>query len=103
MNLGLDDEIGTLDPGRWADLVVLDPTATPVLEARHARDALDRTRPDALLSNSTQWVEVLDQLWQTRRRCRGIHVDENWYKYGDLPHDLAIDAEPAGRLVERTR
>ena len=36
VNLGLDDEIGTLDPGRWADLVVLDPTATPVLEARHA-------------------------------------------------------------------
>ena len=36
VNLGLDEEIGTLDPGRWADLVVLDPTATPVLEARHA-------------------------------------------------------------------
>ena len=36
VNLGLDDEIGTLEPGRWADVVVLDPTATPVLEARHA-------------------------------------------------------------------
>ena len=36
LNLGLDEEIGTLDPGRWADLVVLDPTATPVLAARHA-------------------------------------------------------------------
>ena len=36
VNLGLDEEIGTLEPGRWADLVVLDPTATPVLEARHA-------------------------------------------------------------------
>ena len=35
-NLGLDEEIGTLDPGRWADMVVLDPTATPVLHARHA-------------------------------------------------------------------
>ena len=35
-HLGLDEEIGTLEPGRWADLVVLDPTATPVLEARHA-------------------------------------------------------------------
>ena len=35
-NLGLDAEIGTLDPGRWADMVVLDPTATPVLHARHA-------------------------------------------------------------------
>ena len=36
VNLGLDDEIGSLEPGRWADVVVLDPAATPVLEARHA-------------------------------------------------------------------
>ena len=35
-HLGLDDEIGALEPGRWADLVVLDPAATPVLRARHA-------------------------------------------------------------------
>ena len=25
MNLGLGDEIGTLDAGKWADIVVLDP------------------------------------------------------------------------------
>ena len=36
MHLGLDDEIGTLEAGRWADLTVLDPTATPVLADRHA-------------------------------------------------------------------
>ena len=35
-HLGLDQEIGTLDPGRWADVVVLDPQATPVLRTRHA-------------------------------------------------------------------
>ena len=33
--LGLDDEIGSLAPGRWADIVVLDPTATPTLRDRH--------------------------------------------------------------------
>ena len=32
--LRLDGEIGTLDAGRWADVVVLDPQATPVLAAR---------------------------------------------------------------------
>ena len=32
--LRLDAEIGTLDAGRWADVVVLDPWATPVLAAR---------------------------------------------------------------------
>ena len=36
MRLGLGDEIGTLEPGRWADIVVLDPAATPVLADRHA-------------------------------------------------------------------
>ena len=72
-----------------------------------AREALDRARPDALLVYSTQWIAVLDQLWQLRARCRGIHVDENWYEYGDLAYDLAIDlaidTELAGRLVEGTR
>ena len=36
VHLGLDDEIGTLEAGRWADLVVLDPAATPVLKERRA-------------------------------------------------------------------
>ncbi len=36
INLGLGDEIGTLDAGKWADIVVLDPAATPVLRERHA-------------------------------------------------------------------
>ena len=35
LRLGLDDRIGSLDPGRWADLVVLDPAATPVLADRN--------------------------------------------------------------------
>ena len=47
VNLGLDDEIGTLEPGRWADLVVLDPAATPVLRARHA---LSENLEDTLLA-----------------------------------------------------
>lgn len=34
--LGQLDEIGVLEAGRWADLVVLDPRATPVLAARNA-------------------------------------------------------------------
>ena len=47
VRLGLADEIGTLDPGRWADIVVLDPSATPVLEARQA---LSRNLEDTLFT-----------------------------------------------------
>ena len=36
LHLGLEEEIGVLEPGRWADVVVLDPLATPVLRARQA-------------------------------------------------------------------
>ncbi|MDD9985091.1 MAG: amidohydrolase family protein, partial [Spirochaetaceae bacterium] len=37
--LGLDDQIGSLEPGRWADVLVLDPVATPVLAARNELSA----------------------------------------------------------------
>ncbi len=36
LQLGLEQEIGTLEPGRWADLVVLDAMATPELKDRAA-------------------------------------------------------------------
>ena len=35
--LALDERIGTIAPGREADLVVLDPAATPILKLRNAR------------------------------------------------------------------
>jgi guanine deaminase len=33
--LHLADEVGALDPGKWADVVVIDPKATEVLASRH--------------------------------------------------------------------
>ena len=44
---GSTTEIGTLEKGRWADLVVLDPTATPVLKDR---DALSNQVEDTLFA-----------------------------------------------------
>jgi len=45
--LHLENEIGALEPGKWADVVVLDPCATPVLSSRHE---LSQSLEDTLFS-----------------------------------------------------
>ena len=64
-----------------------------------ARQALESSKPDVLLVYSTQWIAVLDQLWQTRPRVTGVHVDENWHEYDDLPYDIKIDTSLARACV----
>lgn len=56
-----------------------------------ARVALSAARPDALLIYSTQWIAVVDELWQARPRVVGLHVDENWHDVGNLRFDIRID------------
>lgn len=72
--------------------------------------SLAASRPDVILAYSTQWIAVLDQLWITRERSTGMHVDENWYEFGDLPYDIYSDtalatacvaASPAGGIHAR--
>jgi 2-aminophenol/2-amino-5-chlorophenol 1,6-dioxygenase subunit alpha len=77
----------------WAGLVAAYAQAAAVLAA---------ARPDVLLLYSTQWFAVLDELWQTRAHVQGVHVDENWYEFGDLPFDLRIDTEVAHACIEAT-
>ena len=69
---------------------------------RDAARSLEKARPDVLLVYSTQWIAVLDQLWQTRPRVRGIHVDENWHAFGDLAYDFDIDAELAHACIDQS-
>lgn len=69
---------------------------------RSASASLAAARPDVLLIYSTQWIAVLDQLWQTRARVRGLHVDENWHDYGDLPFDISIDQDLTQACIERS-
>lgn len=64
-----------------------------------AGQALAASAPDVILVYSTQWIAVLDELWQTRPHLEGLHVDENWYEYGDLPFDLKIDTDLAEACV----
>src|ERR1700676_40966 len=62
---------------------------------KKAAESLAAARPDVILVYSTQWFVVLDELWQSRERVHGTHVDHNWYEYGDLPYDFRVDTELA--------
>ncbi len=68
-----------------------------------AARALAMSRPDAILLYSTQWIAVLDALWQARPRLTGTHVDENWHDLGDMPFDIRIDADLANACVDAAR
>jgi 2-aminophenol/2-amino-5-chlorophenol 1,6-dioxygenase subunit alpha len=76
------------------------PTLAMFVEALgQAGESLARSRPDAVLVYSTQWFAVLDELWITRRRSTGVHVDENWYEFGDLPFDIHTDSDLAAACI----
>ena len=65
-----------------------------------AGDALASTNPDSIVVYSTQWIAVLDQLWQTKEQVAGRHVDENWHEFGVLEYDIAVDVELATACIE---
>jgi 2-aminophenol/2-amino-5-chlorophenol 1,6-dioxygenase alpha subunit len=67
-----------------------------------AAKALAAARPDCLVVYSTQWIAVLDQLWQTRPRLEGRHVDENWYDWADIPYRITIDTAFTGACIAGT-
>lgn len=74
------------------------------LVAAHVAAArlLEAAKPDVLIVYSTQWIAVLDELWQLRANPQGLHVDENWHDQGDLPFDLRIDTELTRACIEAT-
>lgn len=80
------------DVGAWADT-----------QAGYAKacDWVQSLRPDVIAIYSTQWFAVLDQLWQTQDRVKGVHVDENWYEHGDLDFDMTVDVGLAEDCIRR--
>lgn len=69
---------------------------------RAAGAALAASKPDVIAVYSTQWIAVLDQLWQTRKRSKGVHVDENWHEYGELPFDIRADVALTEAIIAAT-
>lgn len=90
-----------LVPGSPLPLLDRDnPAWKPILEGYEtARRAIVAARPDVIVLYSTQWMAVLDQLWQGRPRISGQHVDENWHEYGAMRYDLRIDTNLAKACV----
>ena len=79
------------------------PWSTIASGYRAAARALSASRPDTILLYSTQWMAVLDELWQCRPHLADTHIDENWYEYGDLEYDILIDTELADACVTGSR
>src|SRR4030095_6403830 len=69
---------------------------------RAAAASLAASKPEVLAVYSTQWIAVLDELWQARPRSRGVHVDENWHEYGDLAFDIRADVKPTRASTQAT-
>jgi ABC-type branched-subunit amino acid transport system permease subunit/aromatic ring-opening dioxygenase catalytic subunit (LigB family) len=90
-----------LVPGNPLPLLRPDNPAWKVLAEGFAaaRRSLVAAKPDVILLYSTQWLAVLDELWQGKPRISGLHVDENWHEYGNLRYDLRIDVNLAKACV----
>ena len=70
---------------------------------RAAGRSLTAARPDTILLYSTQWMAVLDELWQMRPSFNDLHVDHNWYEYGDLEYQINCDTQLAAACIEGSR
>ena len=69
---------------------------------QQAGNALAQSGAESVVVYSTQWIAVLDQLWQTRAEITGVHVDENWHEYGELPYKVVIDKALTDAIIPAT-
>jgi 2-aminophenol/2-amino-5-chlorophenol 1,6-dioxygenase alpha subunit len=67
---------------------------------RQAGERVNALRPDVLVLYSTQWISVLGHSFQTNPNPKGLHVDDNWYEFGDFPFDFRVDTALGGRAAK---
>ncbi len=66
---------------------------------RLAGEHIQKVKPDVLVIYSTQWISVLGHSFQTNPNPKGVHVDDNWYEFGDFPFDFRVDTELGTRAA----
>jgi len=49
---------------------------------------------------STQWLSVLGTSFQAKAELSGLHVDDNWHEWGDLPFSFQVDVGFAKRAAK---
>ncbi len=62
---------------------------------------IEESEAEYLLLYSTQWYSVIGHLFQVDPHPKWLLVDQNWYEYGEIPYEFAIDAE-FGKLYSET-
>lgn len=67
---------------------------------RQAGEHIKTLRPDVLVIYSTQWISVLGHLFQADPNPKGLHVDDNWYEYGDFPFNLRCDVDLSSKAAK---
>jgi cytosine/adenosine deaminase-related metal-dependent hydrolase len=76
--LGLDEELGSLEPGKLADLVILD--ADPLDDLRNS-NTVDRVMLNGRLYDG----DTLDELWPRQRPAPAFY----WNEEPDVPSPAA--------------
>ncbi|MGE0822203.1 MAG: 2-amino-5-chlorophenol 1,6-dioxygenase subunit alpha [Candidatus Binatia bacterium] len=66
---------------------------------RRAGEHVRVLKPDVIAIYSTQWISVLGHSFQTNPNPHGLHVDDNWYEFGDFPFDLRVDTDLTTRAA----
>jgi 2-aminophenol/2-amino-5-chlorophenol 1,6-dioxygenase subunit alpha len=66
---------------------------------RQAAEHIQNAKPDVLVIYSTQWISVLGHSFQANPNPKGLHVDDNWYEFGDFPFDFQVDVELTTRAA----
>lgn len=83
-------------------LVPENPPWLPLVDGmKEAGRRVAALEPDVVVVYSTQWLAVLDQLWLTRPLMEGVHVDETWHEFGEIPFSLKVDREFAEACIDR--
>lgn len=64
------------------------------------RDEIEALKPDVILIYSTMWPSVLGHQIQARKKCKWVHVDEEFHDLGSIPYEFTMDSELAHEIVK---